>query len=101
MTETFVENAMPFSIFRSVRVHVCACVCVCACTCDVCLGVQRHAIDEAPELFHHRLDQLLLIPVVLPELGEDVVLLTGVLHPAGEREEHMLMDRSMKICLIN
>ena len=60
------------------------CVCVC-----VCLGVQRHAIDEAPELFHYCLDQLLLIPVVLPELGEDIVLLTGVLHPEGERRAHI------------
>ncbi len=54
------------------------------CVC-VCLG--GHAIDQAPKLFDHSLYQLLFVSVVLPELGEDVVLLTGILHPE-HRETH-------------
>lgn len=59
---------------------MCAYVCVCVCVC-----LRGHAVDQAPQLFDHCLYQLLFISVVLPELREDVVLLTGVLHP-GHRE---------------
>lgn len=63
-------------IFHSlyfVVTHSCVFVCVC-----VCLG--GHAVDQAPQLFDHSLYQLLFVSVILPELREDVVLLTGVLH---------------------
>lgn len=44
-----------------------------------------HSIDQTPQLFDHSLYQFLFVSIVLPELREDVVLLTGVLHP-GERQ---------------
>lgn len=42
---------------------------------------QMVAIDQTPELFSHSVYQLLLVPLVLPELGKDVVLAAGVFHP--------------------
>lgn len=45
------------------------------------LGVLRHAVHQAPQLLHHRLDQLLLVAVILSELRKDVVLFACVLHP--------------------
>lgn len=65
--------------------HSSACVCV-------CLG--GHAIDQAPQLFDHSLYQLLFVSVVLPELREDVVLLTGVLHP-GHRDRQRGSERQV------
>lgn len=64
------------------------CVCVSACAC---LG--GHAVDQAPQLFDHSLYQLLFVSVILPELREDVVLLTGVLHP-GRRETRTFKETS-------
>lgn len=40
------------------------------------------AVDEATKLLGHGVDQLLLVPLVLPELGENVVFPAGVPHPA-------------------
>lgn len=54
------------------------------CVCE-CLG--GHAVDQAPQLSDHSLYQLLFVSVILPELRKDVVLLTGVLHPANR--EHI------------
>ena len=76
------------------RVCVCVCVCVCACMCvRVCVRLGGHAIDQAPQLFDHSLYQLLFVSVILPELREDVVLLTGVLHP-GRRETRTVTEMS-------
>lgn len=47
--------------------------------------LRRHAVDQAPQLFDYSLYELLFVPVILPELREDIVLLTGVLHP-GRKE---------------
>lgn len=55
-----------------------SCVRVCVCVC-----LWGHAVDKAPQLLDHSLYEFLFIPVVLPELWENVVLLTGVLHPTG------------------
>lgn len=41
-----------------------------------------HAIDQGPQLFDHSLYQFLFVSLILPELREDVVLLTGVFHSA-------------------
>lgn len=50
------------------------------------LHVLGHTGHQASELFHHCLDQLLSVPVVLPELGKYVILLTGVLHLLQKRK---------------
>ena len=77
-----------------VYMRVCVCVCVCACMCvRVCVRLGGHAIDQAPQLFDHSLYQLLFVSVILPELREDVVLLTGVLHP-GRRETRTVTEMS-------
>lgn len=47
----------------------------------------RHAVHQTPQLLHHRLDQLLLVAVVLSELGKEVVLFAGVLHPGEKQRE--------------
>lgn len=39
-----------------------------------------HTSHQASELSHHCLYQLLSVSVILPELGEYVILLAGVLH---------------------
>lgn len=45
------------------------------------LHVLGHTRHQASELLHDRLDQLLPVSVVLPELGKYIILLAGVLHP--------------------
>lgn len=70
-------------------------VCLLECVC-VCL--RGHAIDQAPQLFDHSLYQLLFVSVILPELREDVVLLTGVLHPR-HRERQCQRDKS-HVCIL-
>lgn len=49
---------------------------------SVCVCLWWHAVDQAPQLFHYSLYQLLFVSLILPELREDIVLLTGVFHPA-------------------
>lgn len=45
-----------------------------------------HTGHQASELLHHGLDQLLSVSVILPELGEYVILLAGVLHLLQKRK---------------
>lgn len=54
--------------------------------CD-CLCLRGHAVNKAPQLFDHSLYELLFISVILPEMRENVVLLTGVLHPTQRERE--------------
>lgn len=44
------------------------------------LRVLGHTSHQASELLHHCLYELLPVSVILPELGEYVILLAGVLH---------------------
>lgn len=62
----------------------------------VCERLGGHAIDQAPQLFDHSLYQLLFVSVVLPELREDVVLLTGILHP-GDRETKAKSQSNIRV----
>lgn len=97
---------MSFIEFHSSSVCVCMCMhvsfTVCLCGTHTapmrvreCLG--GHAVDQAPQLSDHSLYQLLFVSVVLPELRKDVVLLTGVLHPAN-REQIFLTGLITEIC---
>lgn len=43
------------------------------------------AVDEAAELLGHGVDQLLLVPLVFPKLGKNIVFSARVLHPAQSR----------------
>ena len=56
-----------------------------------------HAIDQAPQLFHHSLYQLLLVSVVLPELREDVVLLAGVFHPGQRKRQRVAQNTPLTV----
>lgn len=47
------------------------------------------AVDEAAELLGHGVYQLLLVPLVLPKLGENVVLPARVSHPAQSRNSRV------------
>lgn len=46
----------------------------------MCLHVLGHPSHQASKLLHDCLYQLLPVSVVLPELGEYIILLAGVLH---------------------
>lgn len=53
-----------------------------------------HTSHQASELSHHCLYQLLSVSVILPELGEYVILLAGVLHPTNT-QTWMLRKRKL------
>lgn len=52
----------------------------------VCLHVLGHTSHQGSELSHDRLNQLLPVSVILPELGEYVILFAGVLHLLQKRK---------------
>lgn len=43
------------------------------------------AVDQAAELLGHGVDQLLLVPLVFPKLGKNIVFSARVSHPAQSR----------------
>lgn len=54
------------------------------------------AVDEAAELLGHGVYQLLLVPLVLPKLGENVVLPARVSHPAQSRNSRVTARAALR-----
>lgn len=69
--------------------------------CVQCVCLWRHAVDQAPQLFDHSLYQLLFVSLILPELKEDIVLLTRVFHPAPRERGRVNVTRCVHtICFL-
>lgn len=60
-----------------------------------------HAIDQGPQLFDHSFYQFLFVSLILPELREDVVLLTDVFHSAPRERGKVNVTRCIyAICFL-